>query len=301
VTNLLDLITTPFEVVQRPHHEGNNVMSWIGFKHVMYLAEEAVLERLRSARLGFRACLETFGMVPEFVAEQGRILTAVKLDDEVRAVVTLADQTPPLLRFNVVLWVERGGKAVKAYTGKLGFAFRRDRSLGLPPSQATPAGMDNHVVDTLEGLMSAPEPTAGTPCLTWRTPVPYFYCHGNDRLKLSGYLRLLEEADSRFCAQQGIGVGTLLRESRWIPAVPSARMEILADAHLDEELVITYRVTSVTRALLYTCAMDVSVERAGRKVRVATGEIVHGYAEITSRSDWEMVSFDERVLNALAR
>ena len=33
--------------VLRPRYEGANIRTWIGFKHLMYLAEEAVLEWLR--------------------------------------------------------------------------------------------------------------------------------------------------------------------------------------------------------------------------------------------------------------
>jgi len=35
------------EVFSRPRFEGSNICTWIGFKHVMYLIEEAVLEYMR--------------------------------------------------------------------------------------------------------------------------------------------------------------------------------------------------------------------------------------------------------------
>lgn len=298
----LKMIATSSDVLLRPHHEGNNVMAWIGFKHVMYLAEEAVLEHLRASGLGFRVLLEKFGLVPEFVNEQGRILTALKVGDEVHAKVSLAEPKAPALWFDVTLQVERGGKQVKAYKGRLALTFRRDHSLGLAPATISPpADLEAYLVDDLGTGEPAPSPAVEGPSLIWRVSVPYFYCHGNDRLKMSGYLRLMEEADSRFCEQQGIGVGRLLRRSRWIPAVPNARMVILSDVLLDEELEIVYRVSSVTRTLLYTCEMEVFTDRNGVRVRVASGEIVHGYARITDRADWEMVSFDAEVVDALTR
>src|SRR5262245_57090383 len=36
------------EVAGRPRFEGSNICTWIGFKHIMYLIEDAVLTHLRA-------------------------------------------------------------------------------------------------------------------------------------------------------------------------------------------------------------------------------------------------------------
>jgi trans-aconitate methyltransferase len=39
-------------LVMRPRHEGANMRTWIGFKHFLYLAEEAVLHWFRDHGYG---------------------------------------------------------------------------------------------------------------------------------------------------------------------------------------------------------------------------------------------------------
>ena len=46
------LLTAPTTTQLRPRYEGSNICTWIGFKHVNYLVEEAVLEHFR--QLGAR-------------------------------------------------------------------------------------------------------------------------------------------------------------------------------------------------------------------------------------------------------
>ncbi len=304
-TELHALATTRTDITEFAHSEGNNVMSWIGFKHIMYLAEQGVLTHFRNAGLGFRRLFEEYGLLIEVVANQGRILHALKLDEEVRIVVAPDARAASRLQFDISMFVERAGKPVKTYTGKVQVVLHADRSLAMAALAEDLGALAPYV--TADGAPpAAAEPAvrgdaveAGEATLHWTVTIPYFYCHGNERLKMAGYLRYMEEADARFCQQQGIGVGKLLQGRRWIPAVPSARVRILAPAFIDETLHLEYRVREVVKTLLYTCTMDAWVERDGGRVHVATGEIVHGYAEVLSRKDWSMVNFSDDVLEAI--
>lgn len=142
--------------------------------------------------------------------------------------------------------------------------------------------------------------TAGRNAYGWRAPVRYSYCHFTEWLQLSGYLRLLEEAVDRFLADRGISIATLLAGRRWIPVVPRSRVEILAEARMEEELYTVYTVEEVFKDATYTSRLDCYVRRDGALVPTATGSITHGYAVIESRRDWRLVAFDDHVLRALA-
>ena len=304
-TALHTVRTQRTEHQQTAHAEGNNIMSWIGFKHIMYLAEEAVLAHFRQAGLGMRHLFEEYGLLLEIVSNEGRILHALKLDELVStSVKPVSKAQGNSLRFEVVMHVERAGKPVKTYAGVVALVFKQDRSLGMTPEPCELGDLAAWVVE------KAIDPAAPTPTtqpgyypdrahLAWDFVIPYFYCHGNQRLKMSGYLRLLEEADARFCAQQGIDVCELLLDRRWIPAVPSAKVSIVEEAYMNETLHLLYTVTDVIKSLLYKSSMQAWVERNGQKVWVAQAEIVHAYAQIHSRKDWGMVNFDTQVLHAI--
>ena len=70
-------------VKQFARSEGNNINTWIGFKHIMYLAEESLLTHFRDAGLGIRRLFEEYGLLIDIVGNKGRILHALKLDEEV--------------------------------------------------------------------------------------------------------------------------------------------------------------------------------------------------------------------------
>jgi hypothetical protein len=110
---------------------------------------------------------------------------------------------------------------------------------------------------------------------------------------------VLEEIVDVFLAERGISIRTMLDQHQWIPVVPQARVNILREAYMEEELHTVFSVTEVFKNLTYTASIDCYVHRAGRFVHTATGTITHGYAVIVDRHDWKLVPFDERTLAAL--
>ena len=82
--------------------------------------------------------------------------------------------------------------------------------------------------------------------------------------------------------------------------VPRSRVEILAEARMEEDLYTVYTVEDVFKDATYTSRLDCYVRRDGALRPTATGSITHGYAVIESRRDWRLVPFDDRVLRALA-
>jgi acyl-CoA thioesterase FadM len=309
---------TTFE--QRPRFEGNNIMTWIGFKHVMYMAEEAVLEHFR--RIGFvpRTLFEEYGLLVELVGSNARILHAFHIDDIVQSEVL--PQTKPgdtELSYKVQLFVDRDGKKIKAYLGNVGVILRRDDTLGFSPCEkrhpqlgpfvtdriarhlkahhapinAETSALDHNGVRVPPGLLGSNKP------IILKVRIPYPYCHGNQRLRMSGYLRYMEAAEDHLLMDRGISIRHMLEAKCWIPVVPTVKMQIYSEAYMEETLYIVYALDEFVKDITYTCSMNCYAQRNDRLVHTAAGMIVHGYARIENRRHWTLVNLDEETMAAL--
>jgi acyl-CoA thioesterase FadM len=314
-------LTAPTTVRLRPRYEGSNICTWIGFKHVNYLVEEAVLDHFRQAGTPARALYEDHGLCVEFVELDTRISSAFHMDDLVIAdVVPSTRPSAGELAFAVTLTIERDGKLVKSASSKVRVLLLTDRRGG--PAETVPDELRPHAADSID----RPDPsgnavpvvtpyglgrggTGGDPVLdeltrdtnafAWRWRVPYPYCHFTERLQMSGYLRQMEEVVDLFLADRGVSIKTLLDEQNWIPVVPRSTITVLREVLMEEDLYTVFTVEDVFKGVTYTARMDCYVLRDGELVRTATGRITHGYAVIENRRDWSLVDFDERMLSAL--
>jgi acyl-CoA thioesterase FadM len=316
-------------VQARPRYEGSNICTWIGFKHVMYLIEEAVLEAVRQSTPGAQALFEADGLGVDIVDSDARILTALHIDDVARTEVTRqSDDGSGELAFRTVTWLDRPGRSPqKAVTAKVRVVLRRVTEP--PAAPPTPAELAAATVPEIQRAPASapPRPSFGTPtdqtggvigrgvvgaadqtarslgagsnALVWKWRIPYFYCHFTERIQHSGYLRIMEEVVDLFLADRGISIRRMLDDQKWIPVVPQARVEILREALMEEELYTVFTVEDVFKDLTYTARMDCYVLRGDELVQTATGRITHGYALILDRHAWEVVPFDERTLAAL--
>jgi acyl-CoA thioesterase FadM len=295
----------------RPRYEGSNICTWIGFKHVNYLVEEAVLDHLRQLGVAPGALYETYGLCADIVEIDTRIMRAFHIDD-VAIVAVRPDPRARGLAFAITAYRE-ADPDVKAVTSKVRVVLRLDPRGG--SAEPVPAELQPYVVPTLAGRPGAAitlpdDPdiegaivdrlTAESNTFAFKFRIPYFYCHFTERLQMSGYLRLMEDAVDRFLASRGVSIKTLLDEQNWIPVVPHSGIEILDEALMEEDLYVAFTVEDVFKDLTYTARMDCYVPRGGGLVPVATGRITHGYAVIENRQDWKVVNFDDRLSSALA-
>jgi acyl-CoA thioesterase FadM len=307
-------------VVERyPSFEGANIVTGIGFKHVIYLLEEAVVQHFRERGLGPQLLYERHGLCLEIVDSDARLLTGTYLDDQVRVEVR-TELEPPLseLPFFAQMHVRRGGKEVKSLSGRVRVLLRRDEGVQAeapPPDELAmyvsaeinrqPSGSASGEGAAFVGGVADEEQLrrhlapAGANAFVWKRRVPYFYCHYGARLQHSGYLRLLEEVVDRFLADHGISIRTMLEGRRWIPIVTNARVEMLREALMEEDIYTVFTVEKVFKRFTYTGRMDCYVVRGGQPLRTATSRITHGYLELRSRQDWSLVSFDDVTLSAL--
>jgi acyl-CoA thioesterase FadM len=309
--------------ILKPRFEGTNICTWVGFKHVMYLVEEAIVEHFRTQGLAPRPLYEEKGLCLEIVNSDVRILNALHLDDHVQVnVIPKTRDGDNELTMAVEVLIDRDGKEVKAVTGKVNVLFRLDDST--VTAHAGPAIHDERIRPythtrilrgdrhSVNGLNLTREPGVvaeqvraalgadKTNSFVWKWHVPYFYCHYNDRIQHSGYLRIMEEVLDLFVADRGISIRTLLENKRWIPVVPAANLQILDEAMMEETIYTVFTVEEIFKATTYRSRMDCYVERHGSLVHTATGHITHGYAVVDSRRDWSLVEFDAEVMAALS-
>ncbi len=314
-----DAATTVYTA--RPRFEGSNVGIGIGFKHVMYLAEEAVLEHLRERGLSPQSLFENHGLCCEIVDSELRILHLLHMDDLVTIKVRpTSDTDRKELTQSVVFSIEHNGKTRKAATGKVSVLFRQDQNFiseaSPPPAAVVPyirneihrPGSQNVKLPTFTAHHETEKPDdfivnqlvkPGSNAFVWKWRIPYFYCHFTDRLQHSGYLRLMEAVVDLFLADRGISIRTMLDTRRWIPIVSRARVEILREALMEESLYTVYTVEEVFKNLTYTARMDCYVCRGESLVHTATGRIVHGYGKLIDAFRVELVPFDAETISAL--
>ncbi len=290
----------------RPRYEGSNICTWIGFKHVNYLVEEAVLDHLRQHGLAAGELYERYGVCVDIIDIDTRMWTAFHIDDIATATVRPLDGEGPELWFQVEMVAERE-EQVRTVTAKVGITLRLDHR-GFP-AEELPAELTEYVVPKLSSSAAPREEasddpiaqlTAGRNAYGWSWRIPYPYCHFTERLQMSGYLRLMEEAVDRFVADRGVSIKRLLDEQNWIPVVPNSSVTMLEEVGMEEELHTIFTVEKVFKRLTYTARMDCYVVRDGRLVHTAIGRITHGYAVIENRRDWSQVDFDDRLTAALS-
>ncbi len=279
-------VPQPTVVSCRPGYEGANIRTWIGFKHFIYLVEQAVLRWMADRGAGARDMFLDHGLGFEIVDCSVQLPAVLEIDDEVRAEVS--GDGP---RLAVRLCVVRDGTELTVLRGKLTVALVRERAAAghqpAPPAVASleVAGLAeaSTVTEPLHRGIPAgqrPESVLAEPpsAFVWSWRAPYYYCHFSDRVQHSGFVRALEEVVDRFLADRGISVARMLRERSWIPVVSRARVQLIEPAHMEETVHTVFRVEDILRGVMFDARMDCFVHRDDRLVHVATAKILHGYA-----------------------
>ncbi|GIJ08935.1 thioesterase [Micromonospora andamanensis] len=298
---------TPTVVAGRPRFEGANIRTWIGFKHFMYLVEEAVLQWLRDQGHPPGQLFHRHGLGVEIVDCSVQLPAVLDLDDEVVAHVDRGRGD----RLDVTLRVRRDDRDVTVARGSVRLALVRERAA--EAAAPAPTDLAAWVVDDLGGPAAAPgsrryDPRRpvrdqlvdpGSSALHWPWRARYFYCHYSDRVQHSAYVRCVESAVDRLLEARGISVGRLLAERAWIPVVSRARVRIHAAAHLEETVHTVVDVDSVLRQQLFEVRLSCHVVRGDRLVTVAEGRVLHGYAVGRGDRAGEVAQLDPDIVAAL--
>jgi len=289
----------------RPRYEGANIRTWIGFKHFMYLVEEAVLAWLRDQGAGARELFHEYGLGAEIVDCSVQLPAVLEVDDLVRAEVVAASGR----QLQVRLLVDRDGGETVALRGKVTLALVPERDAAM--HRMAPSPLDAYQVAelregtardleipgglTAESVLRPP----GSTGLLWSWRAPYFYCHFSDRVQHSGFVRCLEEVVDRYLDSRGLAVGRMLALRSWIPVVSRARVRMLSPAHMEETIHTVFQVTDVLRSVMFDGRMDCYVQRGQTLFHVATATILHGYAISRGPEAGQLAQLDAEVTRTL--
>lgn len=289
----------------RPRYEGTNIGTWIGFKHLMYLAEEGLLAFFREQGFGPRRLFHEFGLGLEIVDASVQLPALLEIDDEVVAETRLLAPG----RGSTRLRVEHGATPRVVLNGKLGFTLAANaQASGRPwpaelgalapldgaPQDGRLADVPLRSGDARAGLMAAC-PAA----FYWCWKARYFHCHVSERVQYSAYVRALEEVVERFLEDRGLAVGRLLVERGLIPVVSRARVRMLRPVAMEALVHTTFVVDDVLMDKAYDGRMDCYVQHGGVLQHVASARILHGYAHSAGPEAGRLAALDAATLRAL--
>lgn len=286
----------------RPRAEGANIGPWIGFKHFLYLAEEAVLNHLREHDLGLVTLFSQYGLGVRIIEARIGIPAKLTLDDEVTATTRVTPAEDGGLHCVVELTVSRERRSTVAARARLRIGLTNeaiaDPVKPVPPKLQTyvvPAGQPATITTDIPRLPRS----RGSNAAAWSTRIPYYYCHYSSRLSYSGYVRLLEDAVDRFLAGRGISVRTILDRENWVPIVSRASLRLKSDAAMEETLHTLFIVDDIVKNTLYRARMECYVQRGDTLIHTATATIVHGYVISRGPNVGQLVTLDNTTLAAL--
>lgn len=277
-------------ITTHPRYEGANIRTWIGFKHFMYLVEEAILQYFRDRDLGVQSLYHDHGLGLEILDCSVQLPHALEIDDLVVTSVKPAPRQPdaPGAAFTAEITIPGGDEeATRALIGKITVALVQEhqedatypedlRPYVVPSAQL--ATTTEAVRPIAPGQTVADVLAPGKESFLWSWRAPYYYCHFSDRVQHSAFTRALESVVDNFLHDRGLGVGELMRERAWIPVVSRARVRLHAAAHMEETIHTVFRVDDILMNTTFTATMECWVQRGQELVLVARGSIMHGYA-----------------------
>ncbi len=291
------------EVALRPLPEGANVRTWIGFKHFMYLAEQAVTGWFRARGIGPSVLFHEHGVGLSIADCSVQLPAVLDVDDVVDAEVSGGPE-----RFTVRLLSRRPGMPA-VLRGRVTVALVKEPEA--PRFAPLPEDLAPLVIADIADLSLAGRPGRAAPAaedvlapaapgsFAWSWRVPYYYCQYSHRMQHSGYVRVLEEVVDRHLAECGLGIPAVLRGRGWIPVVSRARVSLLADAAMDETVYTVFTVTDVIKRTCFDARMDCYVRRGGTLVHTAVGQILHAYAIARGEGAGQLAELDDATVAAL--
>jgi acyl-CoA thioesterase FadM len=265
---------------------------WIGFKHLMYLMEEAVLGWFRQRGYGPQRLFRDYAGEWEILDASVTLPSLIEIDDEVSAdVKALHDGW-----FSVRLSVHRADEPARAVLiGKVQCAVAHAGKVRLPAdlepfvcSESSRERPGTEISDDA-GLLNA-----------WQWRARYFHCQYSNRLQYSAHVRALEEVVDRFLTDREMSIGTMLTRML-IPVVSRVSLSVIAPVRMEETVYTTFRVDEVLKGIAFNGRMDSYVRREGRLTRVSTGRILHGYAMAAGPQAGALVPLDAAMITALTR
>jgi hypothetical protein len=268
----------------RPRFDGGNIRAWIGFKQILALVEESVVDWCRQMGAGPRRLYQHHGLELELLDVSAQLTALVELDDELEATVT------PRQGNRLEVTLERAG--VLCARAAVWMALYR-RCEGEPP----PAPLLPFVAAAAPAPADVPAPPPDR--FAWRWRARYFRCHYSTHLQHSAWVAALEEGVDRFLEARGLSIRRMLQERGWIPVVSRVRVRLLGVVPLEADVETTFEVTDILRGLAYAGRMDGYLCRGDTRLHVASADILHGYAHAGGESAGRLATLDAETCQRL--
>jgi len=290
----------------RPRFQGANIRTWIGFKQLLYLVEEAVLQWFRERQMGPQRLFHDYGVELEIIDSSALLITLMEADDIVTAEAELYQGN----QLSVRLLVRRGECDVVSVKAKVIVALRPakaganarlyPRDVASWVARSATCNNEGDVLhltpgQSVESLLAP----SGSRNFLWTWQARYFDCHYSHHVQHSTYVRVLEEVVDRFLGDRGISITRMLREYKWIPVVSRVRVTMLAEAYMDEKVCTTFVVQDVMKGFTYDGRMDCYARRGNTLVHTATARILHGYAISEGERAGQLTELDQATIDAL--
>jgi len=293
-------------IKQRPRFEGCNIETWLGFKHLMYLSEEALLEFFRIHKISQRDLYLKYDVNLEIRFSKIDIIKAVNTDDELDTVVYL----DPKSSFPLFI--------IKSYVGdtlyfksKIQVLFNvagnineiKDINLKQLITKGVESNsriqVDKEIKLRKEEPLEVLKEYFSSDAFVYKKRIPYYYCHYNNYVLHSGYVRFIEEAVDLFLESRGLSIKRMLQEKKYIPFVSNTNINIIDHAEMEEDIYIVFKVNDVYKDAVYLSNIYFYVKRNEKLQLMAFADITHGYSVIHDKANWNMVTLDQSIVSAL--
>lgn len=273
------------EVALAPRYESANVALRLSVRGLTSLVEEAVINWFRVRGFSPSTLYSTYGLEFSTIDCSSLFFGSVTVDDDV---VASAEPVGPRY-FNVKLTVRRGDRQTVVARSRVTVVMLRRPgwSVELPEELL---GMAIDKIDRIRTAVESHDPEFEARDLderitndtlgwhrSWR--VALGDCHYSGRMQYTGYVRILEQLGELFLADKGLPVSELIAQGQ-TTVMPRVRVRILADAEAGDLMHTTYEIHQVVGGKLLDCRFDCHVERGERRIPVATGILLKGFASL---------------------
>lgn len=287
-----------------PKNEGANVENYIGFKHMTYLMEEAVISFLRDLYLSPNILYKKYGIKIIIKSLSIDILKAMNIDDFIEIDICTS------MAINEFVVKAYDNNRISFFKGKVGIDIEltnKNVELETLPKKVTDflngiletktkesfieKSIENNPISDLKMLYKS--------AFIYSKRIPYYYCNYTKELHHSGYERIIEEAVDLFLEHKNLSIKSMLDKKSWIPVVSKSKVYLLNKVEIEDIVYIVFNVKNILFNRLYEAEIIFFKVIDNKLQEVAHGEISHGYSDIKDPQNPELVELDYETLKAL--
>lgn len=292
-----------YHISMYPKNEGANVENYIGFKHMTYLMEEAIISFLRDLYLSPNVLYKKYGIKIIIKSLSIDILKAINIDDFIEIDICSS------MVFNEFV-IRAYDNNNSFFRGKVGIDIElTNKKVGLDLLPKEVANFLNGVLRAKTEESFLEKSIEGNPisylkqlynsAFIYSKRIPYYYCNYTKELHHSGYERIIEETVDLFLENKNLSIRSMLDKKSWIPVVSKSKVCLLNKVEIEDIVYIVFDVKNILFNRIYEADIIFFKVKDNKLQEVARGEISHGYSDIKNPQNPELVVLDDEILKAL--